>query len=242
MAAFAIDLSILVRAGAQLQRTADAAALAGAAQLFATRDGATGRWGPPPDYRWDPSASPPVDEITSNMRAGWTRASQAVFAAINQNGFYHSRGALSQNDSSVTNANTTDTFYWFAASAGARQYWQYDFPAMRITIVRGIVETPTAAFISLEKGSGFVTSGTMTGTGTCNYDPSTQKVASCNVPAVMQGSDQKPCTGPDPEVNCIANAVRVTLTQKNIPTVFGRLFGFSSLSTLTRTGFGIRTA
>jgi hypothetical protein len=149
--ALVIDVPRMERVGRMLQRAADAAALAGAAELNA------------PDCVTARQASPPDATQLAALQQCWQRAKRSAFYALQQNPVYTTDGVeilllASELDARVSPSGQQRDLFDLVGSPGFDAE-QYEFPhpggVLRVQITR-MVYTQTQQKFSLERPNGAV--------------------------------------------------------------------------------------
>jgi hypothetical protein len=226
LAALVVDLLVLERAQRMLQRAADAASLAGAVQLEATHNGASGGAN---SCRW-----------INGSESGWKLSKLAALKLLREHELYRDDGPNRLGQPDLIPPNTSIP----TALDDPLYSWEvFDFDNITVRIERGIYEYEPPEIVPPPGGSPACrTNGARTfksveisspdiaevpsGCPRCNALPGS--CISCNL---LNATVTCPCgaaltTLPVYE---IANAVRVTLITKRLPTFFARLSVMSGI-------------
>ena len=157
---------------------------------------------------------------------GWRRAKRASLVALRMNPVFGDSEEILQSDAFGAPGGPDQDTNFEASEYG---FTEFEFPKLKVRIQRIFYfreifpPPPPQEARPVEYGL----EGRLH--GTCNPDDT----ATISPPGVPDGC----CTG-SIMVCQVANAVRVTLTLKSLPLLFGNFVGLSQLTTLTRTALG----
>jgi len=240
-----LDIPYMERLGRNLQKAVDAAAIAGAVQL--TRRTAV-----------NPPLSTQADSGTRLI--GWRASKHAVAAFLKNNpivGADLNFDIIGTTVGSGTIQPVLDRNNW--------QYPEYSWTngslSYSVTITRGVYERPnpgtfdfvnTQIFYPVETGD--LSRGTTADSLNCIQSApplptscaanaaiyNAAALPSYNDPELGPGNPMPAYSGTgNPRVIDVANSVRVTLTVSGVPTLFAKIFGFNSFTSVQRTATSV---